>query len=105
MTADFRTDLAEKEDYDHIHNGRLLFVGSPSQAEASLGGRIWAKSMSKEELRRCQTEMDVISSKLIEGRPVVHVYSDSNPVDGFATVEPNLEDVFFSQIKHISRAA
>jgi ABC-2 type transport system ATP-binding protein len=88
-----------------IHNGRLLFVGSPSQAESTLGGRIWAKSMSKEELRTCQAEMDVISSKLIEGRPVVHVYSEDCPGNGFEMVAPNLEDVFFSQIKHNIRAA
>ncbi len=88
-----------------IHNGRLLFAGSPRQAEASLLGRIWAKSMSKDELRKCQLEMDVISSKLIEGRPVVHVYCEGHPGEGFATVEPNLEDVFFSHIKHSSRAA
>ena len=88
-----------------IHNGRLLFAGSPSQAEASLGGKIWAKSMSKEELRTCQTEMDVISSKLIEGRPVVHIYSEDDPGNGFKMVAPNLEDVFFSQIKHNIRAA
>ena len=88
-----------------IHNGRLLFAGSPSQAEASLDGKIWAKSMSKDELRKCQSEMDVISSKLIEGRPVVHVYSEFNPGEGFSIVAPNLEDVFFSQIKQSSRAA
>jgi len=88
-----------------IHNGRLLFAGSPSQAEATLGGRIWAKSMSKEELRTCQVEMDVISSKLIEGRPVVHVYSEDDPGKGFEMVAPNLEDVFFSQIKRNIRAA
>jgi len=88
-----------------IHNGRLLFAGSPSQAERSLEGKIWAKSMSKDELRICQAEMDVISSKLLEGRPVVHVYSESHPGDGFSNVSPNLEDVFFSQIKHSSLAA
>ncbi len=88
-----------------IHNGRLLFVGSPSQAETSLEGRIWCKSMSKEELRKCQLEMDVISSKLIEGRPVVRVFSESNPGNGFTAGDPNLEDVFFSQIKQSSRAA
>ncbi len=88
-----------------IHNGRLLFAGSPSQAEASLGGKIWAKSMSKEELRTCQAERDVISSKLIEGRPVVHIYSEDDPGNGFKMVSPNLEDVFFSQIKHNIRVA
>jgi len=88
-----------------IHRGRLLFAGSPSQAEKSLDGKIWAKSMSKDELRTCQAEMDVISTKLIEGRPMVHVFSLASPGTGFSPVVPNLEDVFFSQIKHNSQAA
>ena len=88
-----------------IHNGRLLFVGSPSQAETSLKGRIWCKSITKEELRKYQSELDVISSKLIEGRPVIRVLSEVNPGAGFTESDPNLEDVFFSQIKQSSRAA
>jgi ABC-type multidrug transport system ATPase subunit len=88
-----------------INRGRLLFAGSPSQAESSLAGRIWAKSMSKEELKKCQTEMDVISNKLIEGRPMVRVYSDSRPGEGFSPIDPNLEDIFFYQIKRNSNVA
>jgi ABC-type multidrug transport system ATPase subunit len=86
-----------------IHRGRLLFAGAPSQAEASLDGKIWSKSMSKEDLKRCQVEMDVISTKLIEGRPSVRVYSTQDPMNGFRAVEPNLEDMFFYQIKQNSR--
>jgi ABC-2 type transport system ATP-binding protein len=88
-----------------IHRGRLLFAGAPSQAESSLSGKIWAKSMSKDDLKRCQSEMDVISNKLIEGKPMVRVYSEGNPENGFQAIEPNLEDMFFFQIKRNSSAA
>jgi ABC-2 type transport system ATP-binding protein len=88
-----------------IHRGRLLFAGAPSQAESSLSGKIWAKSMSKDDLKRCQSEMDVISNKLIEGKPMVRVYSEGNPENGFQAIEPNLEDMFFFQIKRNSNAA
>jgi ABC-2 type transport system ATP-binding protein len=88
-----------------IHRGRLLFAGAPSQAEASLAGKIWSKSMSKEELHRCNSEMDVISNKLIEGRPVVRVFSDLDPGNNFTACEPNLEDMFFFQIKRNSKVA
>jgi hypothetical protein len=47
--------------------------------------------------------MDVISTKLIEGRPSVRVYSPQDPMNGFRAVEPNLEDMFFYQIKQNSR--
>jgi ABC-2 type transport system ATP-binding protein len=40
----------------------------------------------------------VISSKLIAGRPLIHVYSAEPPGDGFQPVPADLEDVFFSRI-------
>lgn len=88
-----------------IHQGRLLYSGAPSKAEESLDSKIWSKSMSKDELKVCQTEMDVISNKLIGGRPMVRVYSDSNPGNGFSSIEPNLEDMFFYMIKRNSNVA
>jgi ABC-2 type transport system ATP-binding protein len=88
-----------------IHRGRLLFVGAPSQAEASLAGKIWTKALTKEELSRCSERMDVISNKLMEGRPIVRVYSEGQPETGFTPIEPTLEDLFFYQIKRNSMAA
>ena len=42
--------------------------------------------------------MEIISTKLVAGRPVIHVLSDENPEDGFATADATLEDVFFARI-------
>jgi ABC-2 type transport system ATP-binding protein len=88
-----------------IDRGRLLYAGAPHQAESSLTGKVWEKSMSKTELGITQKEMDVISNKLVEGRPIVRIYSDSNPERGFSPAVPNLEDVFFFHIKRNSQAA
>jgi hypothetical protein len=38
----------------------------------------------------------VISTKLLAGRTVVHVYSETPPGADFELVEPDLEDVYFS---------
>jgi hypothetical protein len=35
---------------------------------------------------------------MVGGKPLIHVFSESNPGDGFEQVQPNLEDVFFSKI-------
>ena len=43
------------------------------------------------------TDVDT-SSRHIAGRPVIHVYNETRPDEGFAAVEPTLEDVFFSHI-------
>ena len=61
-------------------------------------GRIWRKRISKSELAALQATMDVISVRLVAGDPVIHVYSDSAPGDGFTAVEPNLEDVYLHRV-------
>ena len=35
---------------------------------------------------------------MIGGKPLVHVYGETNPGSGFESVEPGLEDVFFVKI-------
>ncbi|MCU0719164.1 MAG: ABC transporter ATP-binding protein [Pirellula sp.] len=81
-----------------IHRGQLKFNGSPSSAEASMQGRIWSRSMSKQELRDFQG-FRVLSTKLIEGRPIVRVFSETDPGEQFQSSEPNLEDAFFFHIQ------
>jgi hypothetical protein len=41
----------------------------------------------------------VVSSKLVGGRPFLHVYSPTPLAGGFAPSTPDLEDVFFSKIR------
>lgn len=81
-----------------IHEGQLLFAGSPQDAEAQLDGKVWRKSISKDELPEFRDKFHVISTKLVAGRPLIHVLSDVSPGKGFAVVEPDLEDVFFSKV-------
>jgi ABC-2 type transport system ATP-binding protein len=81
-----------------IHEGRVLFAGAPDDAVATLDGRIWQKFVEKTELKDLDTRFRVISTKLIAGRPLIHVYSAEPPGDGFAPVHADLEDVFFSRI-------
>ncbi|MEM7474942.1 MAG: ABC transporter ATP-binding protein [Planctomycetota bacterium] len=81
-----------------IHEGRVRFAGKPEDAEAELDGKVWQKSVSKEELEVLKSKSQVISSKLVAGRPLVHIFSDYDPGDGFEDVAPDLEDVFFTQI-------
>jgi len=81
-----------------IHEGRVLFAGAPDEAVASLNGRIWKKFLQKSELKELDARFKVISTKLIAGRPLIHVYSPEPPGEGFEPVRPDLEDVFFSRI-------
>lgn len=81
-----------------IHQGRVLFAGPTSQAVEELSGRIWRKSILKSEVKDYEQQYRVISSKLISGRPLIHVLSHEDPGSGFGPVEADLEDVFFSRI-------
>ncbi|MEM1327487.1 MAG: ABC transporter ATP-binding protein [Bacteroidota bacterium] len=81
-----------------IHQGKLLYHGEPAAAISQLEGTIWEKAIDKSEVATYEATHTVISSRLVSGRPVIHVVSDSHPEDGFVQVEADLEDVFFTKI-------
>ena len=83
-----------------IHEGELRFAGSPAEAESELAGKVWEKSLDKSELENVKQTHDILSTKLVAGRPLVHIFSESDPGNGFQVIEPDLEDVFFSKIEH-----
>jgi ABC-type multidrug transport system ATPase subunit len=83
-----------------IHEGRLQFAGAPDDAEDELAGQIWEKSIAKDELPDYRDRYEVISTKLVAGRPLIHVRSASDPQAGFTAVSPDLEDVFFTKIRN-----
>ena len=87
-----------------IDQGQILLEAEPLRAVAGLRGRVWRRVISKEELPTLEREHAVISTKLLAGRTLVHVYSDGTPGAGFEPVEPDLEDVYFSTMAgHIGR--
>ena len=80
-----------------ISGGRVLLEGEPAQALESLRGKIWKKVVGKGELAALESEHAVISTRLVAGRTVVHVYSDDQPA-AFEPVQTSLEDVYFSTL-------
>lgn len=81
-----------------INEGKLLFSGTPSSSTDALQGLIYEKVIEKSELSEYQENFRIISTKLVTGKPLIHIISDSDPGSGFKQVAANLEDVFFSQI-------
>lgn len=81
-----------------INKGKLLFAGAPDDALRAIKGRVWEKTIDKNELERYANGGQMISNKLIGGRPVIRLLSDAAPGDGFTSSEPGLEDVFFGAI-------
>jgi len=81
-----------------ICDGRIVRQGAPVALIDSLKGRIWMKSVDKDELAAVRAAHQVISSRLFSGRTVIHVLADSNPGAGFEPAPSGLEDVYFSTL-------
>ncbi len=81
-----------------ISRGELLLTDEPRKAIDNISGKIWKKTIPKPELETCQQMYNVISTSLVAGNLVVHVFCEDKPDDSFIKVEPDLEDVFFSSM-------
>ena len=87
-----------------LANGRVQLEGKPSDLIAATRGKIWRKVISHQELDDYQERFEVISTRLVAGSSVIHVLSDQQP-QGFDPVEGGLEDVYFSTLSTLRRAA
>jgi ABC-type multidrug transport system ATPase subunit len=87
-----------------INRGEILLEAEPLAAVNDLRGRLWRRTVSKEALPELERAHAVISTKLLAGHTIVHVYSDTAPGPGFEPAEPDLKDVYFSTMAgHIGR--
>jgi ABC-type multidrug transport system ATPase subunit len=81
-----------------INRGEILLEAEPLRAVDELKGRIWRRVIERGALAEMERDHNVISTRLHAGRTVVRVHSDAAPGANFETVEPNLEDMYFSVI-------
>jgi ABC-2 type transport system ATP-binding protein len=79
-----------------IDKGQILLEAEPLRAVGALQGRIWRRVIEKSALPELERAHTVISTKLLAGRTVVHVYGDTSPGEGFEPAEADLEDVYFT---------
>lgn len=78
--------------------GEIVYHGSPSVAIEELNSKVYQKMVERSELEQYALDYKIISNKMVGGQPLIHIYSDVPPGNGFEQVTPNLEDVFFSKI-------
>ncbi|HEY5723511.1 MAG TPA: ABC transporter ATP-binding protein [Allosphingosinicella sp.] len=88
-----------------IADGRIRIEGAPLDLIRATKGRIWMKTVDRGELDRIRERHQLISTRLFAGRTIVHILADSDPGDGFASVEGGLEDVYFTTLAQARRAA
>lgn len=98
------TDLCQRMAI--ISKGEVLLADEPLKAIESLQSRIWRKRVSKETLAAHQRDYKVLSTRLVGGRPEIHVYSEVPLAEGFEAIAPDLEDVYFERLRtHQAKAA
>jgi ABC-type multidrug transport system ATPase subunit len=88
-----------------LAGGRIQLEGAPLELIRSTRGRIWMKAIERGDIERYRETYDLISTRLFAGRTVIHILSDSDPGDGFESVEGGLEDVYFTTLAQSRRAA
>jgi len=81
-----------------INKGRVLLTGEPAQLVAAMTGKIWRKTVRKDEVAELKARLPLISTRLQAGRTLVRAYADAPPEPGFELIEADLEDVYFSAI-------
>lgn len=81
-----------------INQGKVLLQGNPLTAIEQLQGKVYRKSIEKDELEAYKKEYTVIADKLLLGKPIIQILSENEPGDGFRPFEAQLEDVYFSQV-------
>ncbi|MES2019606.1 MAG: ABC transporter ATP-binding protein [Pseudomonadota bacterium] len=87
-----------------INKGHVLLSGEPQKLIDDIREKIWERFVTKAELPHFQREHDVISTRLLSGRTLIHVYADADPGQGFEEAPADLEDVYFATIagRHVA---
>ncbi|WP_333862938.1 ABC transporter ATP-binding protein [Sphingobacterium sp.] len=84
-----------------VNSGKLIAHGAPNDFLQSLEGLIWTKTINKDELSYFNKNFITLSAQLNGGRLSIHIYAKESPGNGFEKVQPDLEDVYFTQLSQI----
>ena len=87
-----------------IVKGQVLVQGEPQAAIDTLLGKVWRRSVSMDELAQYQQTLNVLSTRLVGGKPQINVFADSQPDSGFTQIAPELEDVYFLHVRNAARS-
>ncbi|MBL0940393.1 MAG: ABC transporter ATP-binding protein [Gemmatimonadaceae bacterium] len=88
-----------------LAKGRVLQQGEPAVLIAGLDGQVWRKLIDRAEVAHYRERMDVLSTRLVGGRVVLHVRSAELPGAGFEPAAADLEHVYFAALNDRSNAA
>ena len=79
-----------------INRGEILLETEPLAAIDAIQGKVWKRIVGRDEVERYEQAHRVISTRMLAGRTMVHVFSPARPGEGFDPVDASLEDVYFT---------
>lgn len=88
-----------------MNKGKVLLTGRPTDAIGALENQVWRKQVEKADLKRYEENFTLLSTRLVGGLPVIHLFSAERPEAGFEQVAPDLEDVYFQRLRQHAKAA
>ena len=77
----------------------VVVANSADEALQALEGRVWRKAIAHSAIEAYKTRFIVLSTRLSGGNTIIHVLADGLPEEGFTAVAPDLEDVYFGQLR------
>ena len=81
-----------------MDKGEVKLVDRPLDAIDKLKGKVWHSFIDKNDLDKYKKEFDVLSTRLVEGKFQINVLSNVKPSATFEVTDPNLEDVYFTNV-------
>jgi ABC-2 type transport system ATP-binding protein len=84
-----------------MDKGKVVYSGSTDDALQIVKGKVFEKSIEKSELDQYHAQYQVISNKLVAGKPLVSVFAETAPDESFRQAEESLEHVFFAKLNQL----
>lgn len=81
-----------------IAGGKVVQRGNPETLVTDMEHKMWSKRIQKDEVAKYKEEYKLILAKLSGGSMMAHIYSDTDPGNGFKMEYTTLEHIYFANI-------
>jgi len=83
-----------------LNGGQILKHTTPQNATTELQGKIWTKTIQREELEENEAKFNILSSNYNQDNSLnIRVHSSEKPSEDFSAAKPQLDDVYFIALK------
>ena len=83
-------------------NGQIVVRGAPESLIDTIRGRVWRKSVDRDDLLTMKEEYKFLSSRHLKGGVQASVLADASPGTGFEQKEETLEDAYFAHLNGLA---